>query len=260
MKIIVCGKGGSGKSTITTLLARQNAASGKRTIVVDTDVSNVGIHRILGTGKTKDLIGYFGDRKSVDEKIHVGKEPGKPETAVLGHWTYDSIPGEYRSIQDGVQLVTVGKINAASEGCKCALSSIARQFILGLKLVGDDLVIVDTEAGVEHFGRGFDSLCDIILMVVDPTFESLSLVDRVTDMADSISVPLYYVLNKTDAKTSAALRKRITDNARIIGEFPLDTGLLAAGLGGEPMPTQYPAAANLLDAVTGKLAAHVSAP
>ncbi|MFA5257629.1 MAG: P-loop NTPase [Opitutales bacterium] len=254
MKIIICGKGGSGKSTITSLLARQNAASGRRTIVVDTDVSNVGIHRILGTDKTRDLIGYFGDRKSVNEKIHAAKVPGETETAALGNWDFDSIPKEFSSIKDGVQLVTVGKINEASEGCKCSISSIARQFIMGLQLGGDDLVIVDTEAGVEHFGRGFDSLCDIILMVVDPTFESLSLVEKVTGMADSISVPLYYVLNKTDANTSAALRNKISDSYRIIGEFPLDTGLLAAGLGGQAMPMQYRPAAEILASVGEKLA------
>lgn len=254
MKIIICGKGGSGKSTITSLLARQNASMGKRTIVVDTDVSNVGIHRILGTGKTRDLMGYFGDRKAVNEKIHAATVPGGPEKAALGNWDFDSIPKEYSSIKDGVQLVTVGKINEASEGCKCSISSIARQFILGLKLGDEDLVIVDTEAGVEHFGRGFDSLCDIILMVVDPTYESLSLVEKVTGMADSISVPLYYVLNKTDANTSTALRSKISDNERIIGEFPLDTGLLAAGLGGQAMPMQYQPAADILASVEDKLA------
>ncbi len=48
MKLIICGKGGSGKSTITSLLARQYASEGKRVVVVDSDVSNVGLHRILG--------------------------------------------------------------------------------------------------------------------------------------------------------------------------------------------------------------------
>jgi CO dehydrogenase nickel-insertion accessory protein CooC1 len=90
---------------------------------------------------------------------------------------------------------------------------------------------------------------------VDPTFESLALVEKVTDMADSISVPLFYVLNKTDGKTSAALRRKITEQNRIIGEFHLDSDLLAAGLGGEPMPTHYAAAGNLLAAVEKELAA-----
>ena len=254
MKLIICGKGGSGKSTITSLLARQSAARGQRTIVVDTDLSNVGIHRILGTEKARDLIDYFGNQKGVREKVNASHEPGTPEVAALGSWSYDSIPEDFCSIKDGVKLVSVGKINETTQGCKCSFSSIARQFMLGLQTSGDDLVIVDTEAGVEHFGRGLDSLCDIILMVVDPTFESLALVEKITDMAGSIEVPLFYVLNKTDEKISATLRKKIDDDERIISEFPLDPELLSAGLGGLPMQADYALAAELLERVEKAMA------
>ena len=40
MKLILCGKGGCGKSTIATLLARSYAADGKQVLVVDSDESN----------------------------------------------------------------------------------------------------------------------------------------------------------------------------------------------------------------------------
>lgn len=238
MKIIICGKGGSGKSTITALLARRGAAAGRKTIVVDTDVSNVGIHRILGTDPTDDLMGLFAEQP----KHHGRKSDDAPKQT----WTFETIPQDYSASCDGVQLITVGKINEASEGCKCSISSVARDFIGGLDTGDDGLVIVDTEAGVEHFGRGFDSLCEAIFMVVDPTFESIALVEKITGMADSIAVPLYYVLNKTDATTSSALRAKIADADRIIGEFPLDPALLSAGLSGQPLPADYAPAAELL--------------
>ena len=40
MKIAVCGKGGSGKSTVTTLLAKELARMGKHVLVIDSDESN----------------------------------------------------------------------------------------------------------------------------------------------------------------------------------------------------------------------------
>jgi len=40
MKISVCGKGGSGKSTIATLLANEALNRGYRVLVVDSDESN----------------------------------------------------------------------------------------------------------------------------------------------------------------------------------------------------------------------------
>lgn len=46
MKIAVCGKGGSGKSTITTLLAKKLAKMGKKVLVIDSDESNYGLSSV----------------------------------------------------------------------------------------------------------------------------------------------------------------------------------------------------------------------
>jgi CO dehydrogenase maturation factor len=247
MKLIICGKGGAGKSTITSLLARQYAREGKRVIVVDTDVSNVGLHRTMGMDSPPDLMGYFGGKEKMGEFMRESRRGGAPQdTPALGTWTYDTIPKEYRSEEDGVQLVSVGKINEATEGCKCSMSALARQFILGLTPEEDERVIIDTEAGIEHFGRGFDTLCNAIIMVVDPSYESQCLVEKISGMADTIGVPLYFVLNKTDEATSAALRNVIPDKNRIIGEFGLDPVLIEAGLMGQALPVGYPEAADVL--------------
>ena len=48
MEISVCGKGGSGKSTIVTLLANEALARGYQVLVVDSDESNTGLFRMLG--------------------------------------------------------------------------------------------------------------------------------------------------------------------------------------------------------------------
>lgn len=47
MKIAVCGKGGCGKSTVTSLLAKALARRGKEILVIDSDESNYGLHRQL---------------------------------------------------------------------------------------------------------------------------------------------------------------------------------------------------------------------
>jgi pantothenate kinase-related protein Tda10 len=48
MKISVCGKGGSGKSTVSALLARNALKRGMNVLVVDADDSNRGLSRMLG--------------------------------------------------------------------------------------------------------------------------------------------------------------------------------------------------------------------
>jgi CO dehydrogenase maturation factor len=111
MKLLICGKGGSGKSTVVTLLARQYVAAGKRVIVVDTDVSNVGLHRILGVEAPPDLTGIQEDRKPMrgdfrpprGERMHREMPPSGP-------WTYDILPKEYSSENNGIKLISIGKI------------------------------------------------------------------------------------------------------------------------------------------------------
>ena len=47
-------------------------------------------------------------------------------------------------------------------------------------MVGNnEVVLLDMEAGVEHFGRGVDNSVDLILMIVDPSFESLKLTKKI---------------------------------------------------------------------------------
>jgi len=130
------------------------------------------------------------------------------------------------------------------------MGMLARQFLDHLDLGDDEVVIADTEAGIEHFGRGVDQGADVILMVVDPSFESLRLAEKVADMAARIGVPLRYVLNKTDPISAARLRESMPDPSRVVCEIPQDPGILAAGLDGRVLDQSHPAIvalANLLD-------------
>ena len=48
MKVSVCGKGGSGKSTVVSLLSNAALTKGLTTLVIDSDESNSGLFRMLG--------------------------------------------------------------------------------------------------------------------------------------------------------------------------------------------------------------------
>jgi len=240
MKLVVCGKGGSGKSTIIALLARHYAKAGRRVLVIDTDESNAGLNRLLGVEAPRDLMEFVGGKKNMMAALRDSRENNGPSPIKMVN-RIENIPSIYITKNEGISLVAIGKIHQAGEGCACPMGILAKEFISGLTLSPNDLVLIDTEAGIEHFGRGIDKVCNVILMVVDPSFESLHLVDAVSEMAGTIDVPVFYVLNKTDEKTSASLRAAIHDTTRIIGEFRQDSSLLAAGLEGRAVPLEYPA-------------------
>ena len=84
IKISVCGKGGSGKSTLVGLLANAAQDRGLTTLVVDSDESNSGLFRMLGFNKPPILLmALVGGKEGVKEKMNQQlflKKKGKGET------------------------------------------------------------------------------------------------------------------------------------------------------------------------------------
>ena len=88
------------------------------------------------------------------------------------------------------------------------------------------------EAGVEHFGRGTDNSVDGILMIVDPSFESLRLSAKIADLSTSIGKPIWFCLNKLTEETVQMMEEEVGKHGAIIGRMPLNHDLALAGLTG----------------------------
>ena len=202
MKVSVCGKGGSGKSTIVTLLADEVRARGYRVLVVDSDESNWGLFRMLGFDQLPiPLMELVGGKKKVKKKMTRDFSSGESEPAMTVMMqdtiVVDDIPAEYMRERDNLRLVCIGKILQSLEGCACPMGVLSREFLKKLSLKEDELVIVDMEAGVEHFGRGVETSIDSVLVVIEPSFESLELAGRIHGLATGIGIKdVRTILNK----------------------------------------------------------------
>ena len=130
---------------------------------------------------------------------------------------------------------------------------IAQQFISNLKLNSDEVLITDTEAGIEHFGRNLEKDIDAILMIIDPSYESIMLSDKVSELSSSINKPVFYVLNKVDNKNEIYLREGICDKEKIIASIPADSNISFAGLIGDELGFEYAEIAELSKYLTDNL-------
>ncbi len=244
MKLILCGKGGCGKSTVSALLANAAAARGYAVLVVDADESNFGLHRQLGLPLPEDFTHFFGHKKGI--------YADGAQDVFQGGWHLEDLPADYVSQDGSVRLMAIGKIADAGEGCACAMGSLAKVFLEHLILRDKELAIIDTEAGVEHFGRGVDRYADAILMVADPSYESIQLAGKITDMGKSFERPVYILLNKTDPQQRQLMEETIANRDAIVGALEPDHEILTAGLKGEKLTKVLPEMDRVLDVITGQ--------
>jgi CO dehydrogenase maturation factor len=190
MKICVCGKGGSGKSTVVTLLAEAFQRMGQNVLVLDSDESNANLFWMLGFDRPpKPLMDLVGGKKNLQKKMIARFTKGENEPA-MSIWemetiTSRSIPSEYVMEKEGCKLVETGKIHQALEECACPMGVVTQEFLKKLQLAPDEVALVDMEAGIEHFGRGVESRVDWVICVVEPSLESISLAAKVMDLTRS---------------------------------------------------------------------------
>ena len=237
-RILVCGKGGSGKSSIISLLGSELIKQNYKVILLDADASNPGgLFRLLSENKKapQPLIEFFGGRNTVtcpsDDPSPLTRKDNKSpltESAIK----LAEIPRQYLFKKKNLTLFQIGKIQEACEGCDGPMSKVARDFIVK----GNYVTLIDIEAGIEHFGRGVEKNVDVILVVVDPTYESFLIAEIVKRMASYIgNKNVFAILNKVDSKEidlimQNSLRKRGVD---YLGSISFDKEIHKAGLEGK---------------------------
>ncbi len=233
MKLAIVGKGGSGKSIVTALLAKEFASRGKRVLVIDSDESNYGLHLQLGLPLPKSLTDYMGGKGTIMEYL-----AGGPQNMPLlfdKTMKISDIPAGFYSEKDNIKLMTPGKIQQANEACACAFAAILGQFLNVIHLEEDEIIIMDMEAGTEHFGRGTDNAADQILMVVDPSMESLHLSKRISEMIRSLGKEPLFVLNKVTPEFEALMKEMVSENGKILAVLPAESDIQCACLMGKEL-------------------------
>jgi len=251
MKIIICGKGGSGKSTISTLMARALSNRGYSVLMVDGDESNVGLHRLLGGEEPVIFMDGLGGKKEFRKKLNSAFPQGSTDEIFGPNTKIDDIPKERIAVIDGIKLLAIGKIHDSGEGCACPMGLLSKTILSKLVIGENEIVIIDAEAGIEHFGRGIDAACDMILGVVDPTFESFMLARKMEDMVRKAGKEISFVLNKVDDRVEASMDKNI-DQEKVVARIPMSNDIFMDSLEGKKINTDLPEIEKICDLIETK--------
>jgi len=174
--IAVAGKGGSGKTSVASLIIRHLKKNGTGPILaVDAD-PNANLGESLGLG-IKQTIGSIIASFN-EEKINIPQ--GMTKEAYLEYKLNEAIV-ENR----GLDLVTMGR--GEGPDCYCYPNLILRKFIDTLS-ENYTYIVMDNEAGMEHLSRRTTQNVDELLLISDYSIKGIRTVARIRELVSELKL------------------------------------------------------------------------
>ena len=259
-RVVVTGKGGVGKTSLTALLSRLLARGGHRVLALDADPQmNLPYAIGLPVAEARGLVPISQNRAYVQEKTGASSDAGYGLFFRLNPDATDAVERYAVAGPDGVQVMVMGTTVQPAAGCLCPENTLLAGVVEAMNLREREVILMDTQAGVEHFGRALAKGFHHALVVCDPTFNAVQVALHAARLAAGMGIPaVHLVANRVrDADQAELLTARIAE----AGGFdftsthllPYDEALLAA----EPSVTPLLADgdAPLLSGIAGVVAA-----
>lgn len=210
MKVAITGKGGVGKTTLSSTLARLYANEGRTVLAADVDPdANLGLALGFSEDEVNSIVPISKMRKLVEERTGADN---LNKFFKLNPQVSD-IPDTFSKEINGVKLLVMGTVETGGSGCVCPEHVMLKAILTNLVFRKDDVVIMDMEAGLEHLARGTASMMDQFIVVIEPGARSIQTYEKVKKLARDIGVTrVRVVANKVrDEEDEAYLRSRIPE-------------------------------------------------
>jgi CO dehydrogenase maturation factor len=246
--IAVAGKGGTGKTTVASMVIRYIAERKQGAILaIDADPSS-NLHSVLGL-ELEETVGAIRE----DMREEMQPSASMASTMPGGMSKQDYLDYQVRmALVEGetVDLLAMGR--PEGQGCYCAANHLLRN-IMDRMSRAYDYVVMDNEAGMEHISRRTTRDVDHLLIVTDPSQRGVEAARRIVEMIPGLEVNIgsaYLIVNRLwSEEMPQALADAVAGiGVEVAGVIPSDPLMAEYDLAGRPL-VQLPADAPVVRAV-----------
>ncbi|MFJ2823069.1 ATP-binding protein [Streptomyces toxytricini] len=223
MKIAFVGKGGSGKTTLSSLFIRHLAAAGAPVVAVDADINqHLGVALGLDEAQAAALPALGAHLPLLKEYLR-GSNPRIASADAMIKTTppgagsrllrvpednpvYTACAREVPLDGGAVRLMATGPFTESDLGVACYHSKVgAVELCLNHLVDGPgEYVVVDMTAGSDSFASGMFTRFDMTFLVAEPTRKGVSVYRQYKEYARDFGVALRVVGNKVQGEDDLA--------------------------------------------------------
>lgn len=226
--IAIAGKGGSGKTSVTSTIIRylMKKKTNASILAVDAD-PNANLGESLGLEVT-ETVGLMLDRFQKD-KISI--PAGMTKEAYL-EFKLNSIMVESRNLD----LLAMGR--GEGQDCYCYPNLILRKFIDQLS-DSYSYVVMDNEAGMEHLSRGTTQDINELLIVSNHSIKGVRTIARIIELVDELRLRVKHrsvIITMTPAQVDPSISRELEKLGLTADAFvPYDEQIVSSDLMMKPL-------------------------
>jgi CO dehydrogenase maturation factor len=251
MRIAFVGKGGSGKTTASSLFA-QRMSQDVPVLAIDADI-NMHMAELL-SGKRPDEEMLISE-KGPSGKIRTYLRGNNPRIASNDHFKKTTPPGNGSNLinvtdpgdwmvnnfatrlHDRLALMTVGSYSEEGVASSCYHNNLSVLENVLTHTVDNGVIVTDMVAGTDAFANTLFSQFDMLVFVVEPTTRSIAVLEQYQRLANHTGFGdrLFVIANKVEDDDDYDFIKRVVNADKLLGRLSRSKHLLAVDKGREAL-------------------------
>ena len=225
--VALAGKGGTGKTTLASLIIRfLHTKRNGPILAVDAD-PNTNLPEGLGI-EVKETVGKML-AGFMEEKLNFPQGMSKE---VYMEYRLNELLVESK----GLDLLAMGR--GEGTGCYCYPNVILRKYI-DILTRNYPYVVLDNEAGMEHVSRRLSDRIDLMLMVSDYSLKGVKSAGRIRELTQELKLEVgkqFLVINRAPEQLDNSIRDEVErQGLNLLGVIPVDEEVFQYDLKGIPI-------------------------